>query len=170
MYIKLIPDLCEIQGAHLQLILFNSSYQITLHHIMHTNHPIYQQPAHTHSALATLVFLKSILSSSKTLWRQIKTKTNLTTAYLLKNDGWLNCGLIEWIPPPSRGYWKIKPNHNTMKPWRPGEVVVEHKNYKTLDIFIWDSLTLNIRECCYTERFDSSERGQPSVKYRLVYT
>lgn len=69
---------------------FQRLYQITLHHIMHTNHPTNQQPAHTHSALATLVFL-SILSSSKTN----KNKTNLTTAYLLKNDGWLNCGLIE---------------------------------------------------------------------------
>lgn len=110
-----------------------------------------------------------ILSSSKTLWRQIKTKTNLTTTFSKMMAGWI----VDWLneyPPPTRGYWKIKPNHNTMKPWRPGEAVIQHKNYKTLDIFIWDSLTLNIREFCYTERFDSSERGQPSVKYRLVYT
>lgn len=52
-----------------------------------------------------------------------------------------------------------------MRPWswRPGEAVVQHENYKTPDIFIWDSLALNIRECCYTERFDSVERGQPQL-------
>lgn len=39
----------------------------------HINHPTNQQPAYTHSALATLVVI-SILSFMKTLRRQIKTK------------------------------------------------------------------------------------------------
>lgn len=109
LYIKQIPDLCEIQKAHLQLTLFNSSYQITLHHTMHTNHPTDQQPAHTHRTLATLVLLKYCIifediMKTKLIWPP------LTFSKMMA--GWI----VDWLneyPPPTRGYWKMKSNHNT---------------------------------------------------------
>lgn len=87
-----------------------------LHHIMHTNHPTNQQPAHTHSALATLVFFMYFI-----IFEYIM-KTNKNT-FSKMVAGWIVDWLNEYPPPSTRGYWKSKPNHNTMKPWRRGEAV-----------------------------------------------
>lgn len=165
----------------------------------HINHPTNQQPAHTHSALATLVVI-SILSFMKTQLKkwQIKTKLTWTTlrrvmSNLLINVDWLICGLIGWIPPPTRGNWinyvcqTLIGYNETVKTCCRS---VLHKNCTTENvsyfsyadinkptfshIFIWDSRIQylkyeNVKQNALTRQKEVSLLLE-SVKYRLVYT